>query len=100
MPSQEYAPPECALHAIAYSCLRQNVTSFVPLSADTSLSPSESGNVNKRKAPEDNFASDEEVFCPCNVGPCIILTSAKPHSQGRKFYRCPKNKVPSMSAIR
>ena len=62
-------------------------------SADRSLSPSGSGNVNKRKAPEDNFAGDEEVFCPCNVGPCILLTSTKPHSQGRHFYRCPKSKV-------
>lgn len=67
--------------------------------ADASLSQSGSGRVNKRKAPEDDFASDEEVFCPCNVGPCILLTSTKPHSQGRKFYRCPKSKVYNLSLV-
>jgi len=61
--------------------------------ADVALSPSESANANKRKAPEDNFAEDEEVCCPCDAGPCLLLTSTKPQSQGRNFYRCPKPKV-------
>ncbi|DBB09155.1 TPA: hypothetical protein ACH3X3_007760 [Trebouxia sp. C0006] len=67
MPSQEYAPQE-----------------------DVTLSPGETASGNKRKAPEGNFADDEEVSCPCGAGPCALLTSTKPQSQGRKFYRCPK----------
>ncbi len=33
------------------------------------------------------------MSCPCGAGPCALLTSTKPQSQGRKFYRCPKPKV-------
>ena len=65
--------------------------------ADVTVSPGESANGNKRKAPEDNFAEDEEVSCPCGAGPCALLTSTKPQSQGRKFYRCPKPKVRYLS---
>ena len=61
--------------------------------ADVTLSPSESANANKRKASEDIFVQDEEVLCPCGAGPSALLTSTKPQSQGRKFYRCPKTKV-------
>ena len=66
---------------------------FLGSVADVTSSPGESANGNKRKAPEDNFAEDEEVSCPCGAGPCALLTSTKPQSQGRKFYRCPKPKV-------
>ena len=61
--------------------------------ADIALSPTESVNVNKRKAPDSNSGEEEEVLCPCGAGPCALLTSNKPVSQGRKFYRCPKPKV-------
>ena len=61
--------------------------------ADVALSPSESATANKRKASEDVFVEDEEVLCPCGAGPSNLLTSTKPQSQGRKFYRCPKTKV-------
>ncbi|KAL0025213.1 hypothetical protein WJX77_007617 [Trebouxia sp. C0004] len=69
MPSQEYAPQE-----------------------DGTSSLGESAIGNKRKAPEDSLTEDEEVNCPCGAGMCTLLTSTKPQSQGRKFYRCPKPK--------
>ena len=61
--------------------------------ADVGLSPSESANANKRKASEDVFVEGEEVLCPCGAGPSTLLTSTKPQSHGRRFYRCPKTKV-------
>ena len=87
----------CRPPGLLSACSDQASTRIVHPAAPN-LSPSESGNLHKRKAPEDGSAESREVFCPCSVGPCTVLTSTKSHSQGRKFYRCPKTKVRLSSA--
>ena len=58
-----------------------------------SLSPSESVNVGKRKAPEDGFGDHDQVCCPCGAGPCTLLESNKLQSKGRHYFICPKDQV-------